>query len=83
MLIILAPGCAGALLDLFAANTLRPASAREMPARAINRPIKTRGLKNADFEVGFFFMGMNGYDVDGVLDPAVEPEASFVTEVPE
>jgi hypothetical protein len=27
-----------------------------MPARAINRPIKTRRLKKADFEADFFFM---------------------------
>jgi hypothetical protein len=25
---------------------------------------------------------MNGYNVDGILEPAVEPETSFVTEVP-
>ena len=56
MLIILAPGCACALLALFAANASRPTSAREMPARAINRPIKTRRLKKADFEADFFFM---------------------------
>src|SRR6266513_4401125 len=39
-------------------------SASETPARAINRPTKTRRLKNADCEVDFFFM--NGYEVDGV-----------------
>src|SRR4029077_9781550 len=39
-------------------------NARETPARAINRPAKTRRLKNADCEVDFFFM--NGYEVDGV-----------------
>jgi hypothetical protein len=31
-------------------------SASESPARAINRPTKTRRLKNADCEVDFFFM---------------------------
>ena len=31
-------------------------SARNTPARTINRPIKTRKLKKADFEVDFFFM---------------------------
>jgi hypothetical protein len=31
-------------------------SASETPARAINRPTKTRRLKNADCEVDFFFM---------------------------
>ena len=56
MLIILAPGCACALLALFVANTLSPTSARETPARAIKRPIKTRRLKKADFEADFFFI---------------------------
>ena len=31
-------------------------NASETPARATNRPIKTRRLKNADCEVDFFFM---------------------------
>src|SRR5437660_7343752 len=37
-------------------------SASEIPARAINRPTKTRRLKNADCEVDFFFM--NDYEVE-------------------
>src|SRR5213593_152523 len=37
-------------------------SASETPARAINRPTKTRRLKNADCEVDFFFM--NDYEVE-------------------
>jgi hypothetical protein len=31
-------------------------SARKTPARTTNRPIKTRRLKKADFEVDFFFI---------------------------
>ena len=50
------PCGAGALLALFAVNALRPTSAREIPASAMNRPIKTRRLKKADFEADFFFM---------------------------
>src|SRR4029077_12800838 len=64
-------GPAGALRP---AGTLRPtdaprpggfaaaSSASETPARAINRPTKTRRLKNADCEVDFFFM--NCYEVE-------------------
>ena len=37
---------------------------RQLQRGAINRPTKTRRLKNADCEVDFFFM--NGYEVDGV-----------------
>src|SRR4029453_3578268 len=33
-----------------------PNASSETPARAINRPTKTRKLKNADREVDFFFM---------------------------
>jgi hypothetical protein len=40
--------------------------ARETPASATNRPIKTRRLKKADCEVDFFFMRICGYEVDGV-----------------
>ena len=43
----------GALLAAYAS---RPSSAREMPASAMHRPIKTRRLKKADFEADFFFM---------------------------
>src|SRR6266496_910418 len=39
-------------------------SASEMPASATNAPIKTRGLKNADCEVDFFFI--SGVEVDGI-----------------
>jgi hypothetical protein len=39
-----------------------PKASSEAPARATNRPTKTRRLKNADCEVDFFFM--NGYEVD-------------------
>jgi hypothetical protein len=42
---------------LFAGNASRPTNARETPARTINRAIKTRTLKKADFEGDFFFMG--------------------------
>src|SRR5437016_14546071 len=58
-------GPAGALVP---AGAPRPAgfavasSASETPARAINRPTKTRKLKNADCEVDFFFM--NDYEVE-------------------
>src|SRR5882762_3082520 len=58
-------GPAGALRP---AGAPRPAgfavasSASETPARAINRPTKTRRLKNADCEVDFFFM--NCYEVE-------------------
>jgi hypothetical protein len=55
-LTILGPCGAGALLALFAVNALRPTSASEIPASAMNRPIKTRRLKKADFEADFFFM---------------------------
>jgi len=41
-------------------------SARETPARAMNRPIRTRRLKNADCEVDFFFISGVGYEVDAV-----------------
>jgi len=41
---------------LLAANASRAASARETPASAMHRPIKTRRLKKADFEADFFFM---------------------------
>src|SRR5438874_3112406 len=41
----------------FAAN-----SASETPASTIRTPSKTRGLKKAECEADFFFMG--GYDVD-------------------
>ena len=56
MLTILDPWCACVLLVLFAANALRPTSAKKTPARAMHRPIKTRRLKKADFEADFFFM---------------------------
>ena len=35
---------------------VKAASARETPASAMHRPIKTRRLKKADFEADFFFM---------------------------
>src|SRR5262249_22202478 len=46
---------------LYAGDASRPSSAREIPASAMHRPIKTRRLKKADFEVDFFFMelGLN------------------------
>jgi hypothetical protein len=37
-------------------NAPKPKSARKTPARTINRPIKGRRLKKADFEVDFLFM---------------------------
>jgi hypothetical protein len=61
-MIILGFCCACAELAVSPENVPRPISARKTPARTINRPIKTRGLKNADCEVNFFFM--SGYDVD-------------------
>src|SRR6478736_1981370 len=76
MLIILGPGCGCAWLALFAANTLSPASARETPARAIKRPIKTRRLRNAEHEADFFFMELV-HDVDGI-----KCGAYFVAEPP-
>src|ERR1043166_9729154 len=42
----------------FAANASRATSASETPASAMHRPIKTRRLKNADFEADFFFIGV-------------------------
>jgi hypothetical protein len=41
-----------------------PKATKETPVTPTNRPIKTRRLKNADWEVDFFFM--NGYEVNGV-----------------
>src|SRR5215475_11698457 len=67
------------------AGTVRPAgfavasapnASSETPARAINRPTKTRRLKNADCEVDFFFM--NGYEVSGV-----ECETPLLADLPE
>src|SRR2546425_3377558 len=67
MLRILCFCCAWAELAVTAENVPRPASARKTPVKTINRPIKTRRLKNppsprlrragADCEVDFFFMG--------------------------
>src|SRR5439155_25504555 len=48
----------------FCPNGLAARSASEMPVIPTNSPIKTRGLKNADREVDFFFMC--GYGVDEV-----------------
>ena len=72
MLIILGFCCACAELAVIPENVPKPSSARKTPARTINRPIKTRRLKNppsprlrragADCEADFFFM--SGYDVD-------------------
>src|ERR1043165_10082820 len=39
-----------------------PRASSEAPARATNRPTKTRRLKNADCEVDFFFI--DEYEVD-------------------
>jgi hypothetical protein len=64
MLIILCFCCACAELAVSPENVPRPISASKMPARTINRPIKTRRLKKADREADFFFM--SGYDVDGI-----------------
>ena len=47
--------CAFAELAAIAENTPKPSSARETPARSTNKPIKTRRLKKADFEVDVFF----------------------------
>jgi hypothetical protein len=47
-------------LAAFAENPPKPSSARETPARSIDRPIKTRTLKNADLEVDVFFMVLGG-----------------------
>src|SRR4029077_19395213 len=44
-----------------AGNAPKPTSARKTPARAMERPIRTRKLKNADCEVDFFFMNGVGY----------------------
>src|SRR5436190_17572778 len=43
-------------------NGLAANSASETPASTIRTPSKTRGLKKAECEADFFFMG--GYDVD-------------------
>jgi hypothetical protein len=50
-------------------------SASEMPVIPTNSPIKTRGLKNADCEVDFFFMELKWM--------GFECEASLLAEVPE
>src|SRR6185369_6906287 len=50
----------GAELAAFAENAPNPNSARETPARIVKRPIKTRRLKKADFEVDVFFMVLGG-----------------------
>ena len=63
-MIILCLCCACALLAVSAENVPRPARARKTPARTTNRPIKTRRLKKADFEVDFFFIEFAN-DVDG------------------
>ena len=44
-------------------------NASETPARATNRPIKTRRLKNADCEVDFFFMELKwmGFECEALL----------------
>ena len=57
--------CACALLEVSAENAPRPPSARTTPARAINRPSKTRTLKKADCDVDFFFMEFAD-DVDAI-----------------
>lgn len=43
-------------LNGFAAVANWPKASREMPARTTNRPIKTRRLKNADWDEEFFFI---------------------------
>ncbi len=55
MLIILAFGCASAEVAV-ADNVPRPVSVRTTPARNTHRPVNTRRLKKADFEVDFSFM---------------------------
>ena len=52
--------CARAELAAFAENVPKPSSANKRPAKNTNRPIKTRRLKKADFEVEFFFMVLKG-----------------------
>src|SRR5438270_7470257 len=39
-------------------NAPKPRSARKRPVRKTNRPIKMRGLKKADLELSFFFIGI-------------------------
>lgn len=48
--------CAFTKLEPDPDDTPEPNSAREMPARIIEAPIKTRRLKKADCEADFFFM---------------------------
>src|SRR5260370_42611735 len=55
---------------LFAANASRATSAREIPASAMHRPIKTRRLKKADFEADFFFMELAIHGVEIALRAA-------------
>ena len=52
--------CVWAELAAIAENAPKPSIARETPARIMNRPIKTRRLKKADFEVELFFMFLGG-----------------------
>jgi len=77
MLIILWFCFACAELEARAENVPRPASARETPARTMNRPIKTRKLKKADREADFLFM--NNYNVRSVVvaEPPLAPSTLF------
>ncbi|PYJ53681.1 MAG: hypothetical protein DME82_13350 [Verrucomicrobia bacterium] len=51
-----------ALAVLLRPNGFAANSASETPASTIRTPSKTRGLKKAECEADFFFMG--GYDAD-------------------
>src|SRR5438552_7235295 len=76
MLTILCFCCAFRELAANAENVPKPASARKTPARTMNRPIKTRRLKNADFEADFFFMMV-------MMWMEFECEPCFVAKTPE
>ena len=51
-------------LNGFAGLANPPKASSETPVRAMHRPIKTRRLKNADWEVDFFFMSGDEVEFD-------------------
>src|SRR4029077_20043282 len=60
------------------ANASRATSAREIPASAMHRPIKTRRLKKADFEADFFFMEIPFHGVGIALRAAPSEHCSAI-----
>ena len=62
-------GGANTLLNGFAAVANWLKASRETPVSATNRPIKTRRLKNADWEVDFFFISGVRWSVNLSVGP--------------